>query len=160
MFPGLVQAIHLKLGHPSKLQLMKLLSRYLYSPGYARVVEEVTSNCVVCSSLKQLPEQLFSESTVETPTFGANFSSDVIRMHGQKILLTREKLSQFTITTLVKDETADSLRTALVTQILEFIPSSGALVQVDCAPAFQSLKTESDAEGSILKKLGIKVNLG
>ena len=61
MFPGLVQAIHLKLGHPSKLQLMKLLSRYFYSPGYARVVEEVTSNCVVCSSLKQLPEQLFSE---------------------------------------------------------------------------------------------------
>ena len=160
MFPGLVQAIHLKLGHPSKLQLMKLLSRYFYSPGYARVVEEVTSNCVVCSSLKQLPEQLFSESTVETSTFGANFSSDVIRMHGQKILLTREKLSQFTMTILVKDETADSLRTALVTQILEFIPSSGALVQVDCAPAFQSLKTESDAEGSILKKLGIKVNLG
>ena len=160
MFPGLVQAIHLKLDHPSKLQLTRLLFRYFYSPGYGRIVEEVTDNCVVCSSLKQLPAQLFSESTVETPTFGANFSSDVIRMHGQKILLSREKLSQFTQTVLIKDETADSLRTALIAQILEFIPSSGASVQVDCAPAFQSLKMESDAEGSIWKKLGIKMDLG
>ena len=51
--------------------------------------------------MKQRPNELFSESTVETPNFGANFSSDVIKMHGQKILLTREKLSQFTITRLI-----------------------------------------------------------
>ena len=115
---------------------------------------------MVCASLKQLPEQLFSESTEVTPRFGANFSSDVIRMHGQKILLTREKLSQFTATALIQNETADSIRTALVSQILEFIPTSGALVQVDCAPAFQTLKNESETEGSILKTNGIKIDLG
>ena len=160
MFPGLIQAIHLKLNHPSKLQLSKLSSRYFYSPGFGRIIEEITSNCVVCASLKQLPEQLFSESTVKTPRFGTNFSSDVIRIHGQKILLTREKLSQFTATTLIQNETADSLRTALMSQILEFLPSSGALIQVDCAPAFQTLKTESETVGSILKTNAIKIDLG
>ena len=49
---------------------------------------------------------------------------------------------------------------ALVTCIIETIPASGKLVQVDCATAFQTLKTESDCEGSILKKLDIKVDLG
>ena len=48
----------------------------------------------------------------------------------------------------------------MITQILEFIPSSGALVQVDCALGWQSLKTESESEGSLLKKLGIDIDLG
>lgn len=49
---------------------------------------------------------------------------------------------------------------ALVTCIIETMPDSGALVQVDCATAFQTLKAESDNDGSILKKLKIKVDLG
>ena len=160
MFPGLIQALHLKLDHPSKQQLQKLSCRYFYSPGFARIIDEVSTQCVVCASLKNLPKELFSESTVETPVFGGNFSSDVVKMHGQKILLTREKLSQFTITTRVEDETADSLRTALISDIIEFIPSSGSSVQVDNAPAWQSLSLESDSDGSIFKKLSVKIDLG
>ena len=34
------------------------------------------------------------------------------------------------------------------------------VVQVDNAPALQSLKTESETDGSIPKKLNIKVDLG
>ena len=69
MYPGLVQALHLKLDHPSKLQLQKLSCRYFYSPGFARVIEEISTKCVVCASLKQL----FSESTVETQMFVLTF---------------------------------------------------------------------------------------
>ena len=57
MFPGLVQALHLKLNHPSKMQLQKLLARHFYSPSSSRIIEEITANCVTCTSLKQLPEQ-------------------------------------------------------------------------------------------------------
>ena len=39
MYPGLIQALHLKLTHPSKLQLQRLSSRYFYSPGTARIVD-------------------------------------------------------------------------------------------------------------------------
>ena len=79
IYPGLIQALHLKLNHPSKLQLMKLSNRYFYSPGTARIVEEITKNCNVCAALKQLPSELFSESTQKTEMFGSNYSADVIR---------------------------------------------------------------------------------
>ena len=160
MYPGLIQALHLKLDHPSKLQLQRLSTRYFYCPGFGRIIEEISSNCVVCASLKQMPDEILSQSTSETSIFGGNFSSDVIRIHGQKILLTREKLSQFTMTKLINDETAESLKNALVSEIIEFIPTSGTIVQVDCATACQSLKTESEVEGSTFQKLGIEIDLG
>ena len=160
MYPGLIQALHLKLSHPSKAQMQKLSSRYFYSPGFARVIEEITDYCVVCAALKQLPKELFSESTTEVTAFGTMFSADVILREGQKIFLSREKLSQFTTTCFVNDQTADSLREALISSIIELIPESGAVVQVDCATALQTLSTESESNGSLLKKLGIKVDLG
>ena len=61
MYPGLAQALHLKLNHPSKLQLGRISSRYFYTPGYARIISEVTDACAVCTSLKQLPAEIFSE---------------------------------------------------------------------------------------------------
>ena len=84
----------------------------------------------------------------------------MIRREGQKIFLCREKLSQFSTTTFIKDETADALREALVSSVIETMPSCGATVQVDCAPGFQTLQIESDADGSLLKQLGIRVDLG
>merc|ERR1712082_291673 len=47
MYPGLIQALHLKLNHPSKLQLERVSTRYFYTPGYARIISEVA----VCTSL-------------------------------------------------------------------------------------------------------------
>ena len=160
VFPGLIQALHLKLGHPSKMQLQKLCTRYFYCPGFGRIIEEVTSNCSVCAALKVLPKEVFSQSTTQTPTFGANFSSDVIRRDNQKILLTRAKLSQFTITRLIQDETADTLETALLTSIMDFIPDEGATIQLDNAPGWQTLHSRSTTTGSMLKKLNIKLDLG
>ena len=160
MYPGLIQALHLKLNHPSKAQMQRVSSRYFYSPGHTRIMEEISNNCSVCASLKQLPAELFSEITVENETFASNFSADVIKREGQKILLCREKLSQFTITCIITDETADSLREALVSSTVEMIPATGTTIQVDEAPAFQTLKFESESNGSVLKKLGISVDLG
>ena len=107
-----------------------------------------------------MPKELFSESTTPTPTFGKNFSADVIKKDGQLIFICREKLSQFTSSKLIPDETADSLRDGIITAVLEFMPEDGATVQVDCAPGLQSLAAESKLDGSILKKLGISVDLG
>ena len=160
IFPGLVQALHLHLNHPSKMQLLKLCSRYFYSPGFGRIIEEITDNCSICASLRKLPGEIFSESTTETPVFGRNFSSDVIRKNNQKILLTREKLSQFTITRFVKDETAESLESALISSIIELLPEGGAIVQLDNAPGWQTLQARSTVDGSILKKFKVQIDLG
>ena len=59
IFPGLMQAIHLRLNHPSKLQLQKLCSRYFYSPGFGRIIEEISDNCIVCASLRKLPKEIY-----------------------------------------------------------------------------------------------------
>ena len=92
--------------------------------------------------------------------FGANFSADVIKKDGQLIFLCREKLSQLTSTRLIPDETADSLRDSIIVAVLELMPDAGTIVQVDCAPGLQTLAAESKLDGSILKKLGILIDLG
>ena len=160
MYPGLIQALHLLLKHPSKLQMQKLANRYFYCPGYTRIIDDISDNCAVCASLKQLPSELLSESTAQVDNFGANFSADIIKQHGQLILLCREKLSQFTTTCFIPNEGTDATRNGLISCIIEAIPDTGTVVQVDNAPALQSLKTESESDGSVLRKLNIKIDLG
>ena len=154
-FPGLVQSLHIKLQHPSKAQMQRLISRYFYCSGFTRIINDIVSNCDVCRSLQDLPKELFSESTTENPIFGRNYSADVIKKDGQLIFICREKLSQFTLTKFIPDESADSLRDAIVSSILEFIPESGAVVQVDCATGLQSLATESKLDGTILSSVSL-----
>ena len=98
LYPGLLHALHTKLNHPSKAQLARLVARYFYSPGYHRIVEEVSNACELCMAIRQLPKQLFSESTGDIEGFGKNFSADVIERTSQQILIVREKLSSYTLT--------------------------------------------------------------
>ena len=44
MYPGLIQALHLKLNHPSKSQLQKVLSRYFYCVGHLRMLDTLYDN--------------------------------------------------------------------------------------------------------------------
>ena len=91
--------------------------------------------------------------------FGSCFSADVIRRQNQKILLSREKLFQFTLTTFIPDETAWSLGESLVSKVVELIPDDGVTIQVDNATSFQSLDKESQLEGSLDQKYRIKIDL-
>ena len=159
-FPGLIHALHLKLDHPSKSQLQRLVARHFYSPGQVRIIDEVAESCVICSSLKTLPKEIFTESTAKNETFGAAFSADVIKKDSQLILVCREKLSQFTASRIIPDESADSLRDNIVSSVLEFLPDSGTTIQVDCATGFQKLASECSIDGNILKKFGISIDLG
>ena len=44
--------------------------------------------------------------------------------------------------------------------IIQFIPNTGAKVQVDCATGWQSLQSQETSPDSILRKYGIKIDLG
>ena len=81
-------------------------------------------------------------------------------MHNQKIFITREKLSQFTIANIIDDETAESLRQVLLQQVAQLIPDTEARIQVDCATGCQTLRAESESKGSIFQKFGIVIDLG
>ena len=125
-----------------------------------KIIDDVTDSCETCVALKQLPKEIFSESTGEIDGFGSHFSADVIERNQQCIIIVREKLSSFTMTKFIKDQTANSLKEALITMILEMIPHSGTTVQVDCASAWQTLANESNQDRSQLKRLNIKIDLG
>ena len=160
MFPGLVNALHIKTSHPSKLQLTKLLARHFYCPGQTKVISDITDKCHTCLSLKQLPSQLFPEMTTSVEGFGCNFSADVMVRMKQKIIVIREKMSQFVFARLIQDETSDTLANAIIPLISDLVPESGATIRTDNAPAFIKLNSESKLENSIFKASNIVLELG
>ena len=131
IFPGLLNALHIRLDHPSKGQLSNLVARYFYTPGWKALVEEISDNCHQCAALKQLPKVLL-ESTFSQPThIAAEFAADVIERNNQKILIAKEKLSQYLRGTLIPDQKADTLRYALLSLILDLISDDGTTIRVD-----------------------------
>ena len=95
LFPGLVTSLHLRLQHPTKYQMNKLLGRHFFCPSSTSVVAECVDNCHTCISLKPIPPVLFSESTTQPDKFGTRFSVDIMKRNGQNILFLVEMLTQF-----------------------------------------------------------------
>ena len=160
LFPGLIHALHYKLSHPSKMQLSKLVARHFYTPGYQKIIDEISNSCETCVALKQLPKEIFSESTGNIDGFGSHFSADVIERNQQYILIIREKLSSFILTKFIPNQTAQTLKEALISLILDMVPHTGTEVQVDCATSWATLANDSNTENSQLKRLKIAIILG
>ena len=156
--PGLIQSLHLKLNHPSPHQLMKQVSRQFYCVGMAKIVNSISSSCDTCCRLKTLPKEAKTHTTQLNEVFGKNFSADILIEKGSHLLICREKLSQFTLSRFVQDETQDSVQEALITLLVDIIPDSGATVQVDPGPSFVSLANTLDQ--SVLADFGIKLDIG
>ena len=157
-FPGLVQSLHLKLNHPSPYQLMKVMSRQFFCIGMAKIINNISASCDVCCRLKILPKEAQQGSTQQNTTFGKNFSADVLVEKGQHILLLREKLSQFTCTKILLDETSESIAEALIVMLVDIIPESGAKVQVDPGPSLVYL---SNPPGNkLLANFNIVLDIG
>ena len=160
LFLGVASAIHIRLDHPSKAQLTGLVSRYFYTPGWRAAIEEVTDNCHLCAAAKSLPAVLISDTSSVNKGFGAEFAADVIEREGQKILVVKEKLSQYVRARLIPNQTADTLRQEVISLTVDLIPDNGAVVRVDGATAFQALERESLTNGTLLNKMGLKVEVG
>ena len=158
LYPGLIQSLHIKLNHPSRAQLHKFANRHFHCIGTTQTIDSVHSSCEVCKSLATLPKIKDPYTTTENPIFGQHFSADVMISDGQKLFIAREKLSQFTCSSFIEDESTSSLRDAIISSVIEFMPISGCTIRVDPAPAFQSLNVlEKD---TILSRYNIKLELG
>ena len=85
---GLMTSLHLKLNHPTTMQLSKVFKRQFFalkSDNYAKLVGE---NCELCRSLLKLPKEYHPQSSVDLPTSPCkSFAADVIRRFRQKIFL-------------------------------------------------------------------------
>ena len=160
IFPGLVNALHIRLHHPSKNQLINLMARFFYMPGWRTVVDEVSENCHQCATLRKLPKVLIEDTTNMPDSIASQFSADVIERASQRILIVKEKISQFVRGQLIPNQTADTLRNALLSLVLDLIPDTGTEIRVDGATSFQCLEREASTNGSLLNKLKVKVTVG
>ena len=158
--PGLIQALHFRMQHPSKAQLTALVSRYFHTIGLQRLISEVSDNCHQCLALRPLPKSLTEPSTTIPTVLGSRFSADVIERHSQKLLAIRESLSSFTMLKVIPDQTALTLKDYTLEAILPLVPVTGAVVRVDGATAWQSLEVESKAGKGIWGRYNIKVEVG
>ena len=160
LYPGLAHSIHLKTMHCSKLQLTRLMSRYFYAVGHHRMISEVVDNCHTCLSLKQLPKELFPETTGDIKGFGSHFACDIMVRNSQNILLIREKLTQFTQGCILSKETGQDILTAIITLIADKIPEYGSTIRTDNASTFQNINNLSKDTGSWMNKFNIRIEMG
>jgi hypothetical protein len=146
---GLITALHLKLGHPSKHQLHLVVKRHFYALDLSNAIDKVCDNCHTCASLKRFPESLVKQSSEDPPErIGINFAADVMKQNRQLILVVRETVSSYTSACIIPDEKHDSLRDNLVSLMAGMHPLDGpnAVVRVDPAPGFVSLKNDKFLE--------------
>ena len=110
-----------------------------------KAVEDVTSGCHQCASLKKKPSFFVEQSTLDSPeSIGISFAADIMRRERQYILVVRECVTSFTSACIVEDERSDTLRNALLKLCIELRPLDGpaAVVPTDPAPAFQALSDD------------------
>ena len=147
---GLLFALHKKFNCPSRNEMGKIVKRYWFSLGLQKMIDEVWQQCPRCQAAKNIPKEIFEQSTVKSDGLGRNWAADVIRGDRQFIFCAREKLSSFTVAVIVETEDQESLRNAILQCTAEYIPQDGLIMQVDNCLAFQALK-----EDSTLREYGI-----
>ena len=114
LYSGLARAIHIRLSHPSKSQLANIMTRYFYSPGYLRIIDEILDNCTNYQSLKILPKVLLRSEFLEIKQFASQFLADILERCSQRVIVVREEITQMMLTELIPDQTTPSLRSSLI----------------------------------------------
>ena len=160
MFAGLIQALHLRLSHPSKAQLTQVIQKFFYTPGYLSYIDQLYDNCHTCQSLKTLPKIFKPETTTPLQGFGTKFAADVIERCSQKILVVVECLTGFSITQLIPDQTTKTLDQALYTILSTYAHVQGCTTRTDGAPSWQSLHIQSRQQGSLWKMANFVIEIG
>ncbi|XP_060598210.1 uncharacterized protein LOC132751998 [Ruditapes philippinarum] len=155
---GLITALHIKLDHPSKHQILQVLKRHFYALDMSQAVERVSDMCHSCASLRKLPTGFCTQSSEDPPeVVGMSFAADVMKRNKQLVLVLRETSTSYTVASIVENERRDTIRDSLVCLCTELHPIHGppAVIRVDAAPCFTSLRDDA-----ILRRLNITLDIG
>ena len=138
--------------------MKRLFSRYFFALDVDKAIDLVSSSCHICESVKSIPKHFQPQSSEDAPqSIGISFAADVARRHRQLILVLRETVSSYTLTTLIKSEKHEDLRNGLIVLCsqLRSLHDGGVTVRVDPAPGFCALATDP-----ILLSHGITLEIG
>jgi len=140
-----------------------MFSRYFYALDIDKAIEAVSASCHHCCALKAVPTHIHQQSTSEPPTHvGTSFAADVMRRHRQFVLVLRETVTSYTVTTLIDNERHDQLRDALLTLCVEIRSrgDGGVSIRIDPAPGLQALKQDATLKShSITLEFGQQKNI-
>lgn len=139
---GLLTALHITLDHPTHTQLKAVVQRYFYALDMDSAVQRVTNGCHQCAALRKAPAFVQDQTTSDPPeVVGSSFAADVFRRERQCIIVIRECVTSFTMSSLIEDERRDTLRDALLRLCVGLCPLDGpsAVVRTDPAPGFAAL---------------------
>ena len=135
-----------------------LFSRYFFALDVDKAIDFVSSSCHTCESVKSIPKHFQPQSSEVAPrSIGVLFVADVAQRHRQLILVLRETVSSYTLTTLIKSEKHEDLRNAVIVLCsqLRFLHDGGTTVLVDTATGFCALATDP-----IILSHGITLEIG
>ena len=114
--------------------------------------------CQQCAALRKTPKVREEQSTSLPPdAVGVSFAADVIKPSRQLVLVLRECVTSFTVTTLLEDERHHALRDAIIRLCAQLSPLDGppAVVRTDLASGFKA-----QAEDQQLKHHRITIEVG
>ena len=155
---GLLTALHIRFGHPSMHQTKQLFNRYFFALDLDKALQMANSTCHQCTSLCNVPTHLHPQTTSAPPAvMGVSFAADVMRRYRQFVLVLRETVSSFTLTTLIDSERSNDLRDGLLFLCSEVrcLGDGGIHIRVDSAPGLVSLVNDPT-----LEKHGITLEVG
>ena len=158
VLPGLLTALHIQLDHPSCHQLKLMTRRYFYALDMDKSVDQVSSSCHHCASLRKIPTTMVEHSTEDPPnSVSIAFAADIMKRNRQCILIVRESITSFTAATIIDNERRETIRDALVQLCLQLRPLDGpsAVIRTDSAPGFASLVNDA-----LLTKYRLRIETG
>lgn len=144
---GLLTILHIRFSHPSKYQLRQLFTRYFFALDIDHAIDRVNEQCHHCQSIKTVPPHLHTQSSEAPPSaIARSFAADVMRRHGQFVLLLRETVSSFTATTFLDSESAQNLKEGLLVLLAQLQCLQGQPIEVrtDSAPGLQALANDAE----------------
>ena len=119
--------------------------RYLSALDMDKAVDHVTTSCHHCASLHTVPTTVVKQSTNPAPdTVGISFAADVIKRAKQFILVLRECVTSYTVSTLLPNKCHDMPCDALISLCINMQPldSPLAVIRTETAPCFMALDND------------------
>ena len=152
--PALLWQIHNSLQHPTRSQLKAHFDKMFYSVGLTPTLDRLYQECFYCSTQKAIPNITRHKTITDVKVPGTHFNADVIKRQTQMIFTIRDHFSSFTSAKIIKSETSQDLKSAIIELISPIKLAGQCYVRVDNAKGFQPLLENKDSD---LSKLQIKV---
>ncbi len=114
-------------------------------------MDKLYEDCFYCATQKKIPDTTVHQTKTETSAPGTHFHADVIKRQGQCIFTIRDHFSSLSAAKIIKNETHQELKKAIIETVIPLKLFGKCQVRVDNATGFIPLLQNKDPDLSKLK---------